>query len=84
MRRATHSIIPSSPPPEASAGGRLGSQTRYVAFGVPSSIFPPTQDVPPGAGRGAVGEEAWWEGVAVTLPLNRLYLFLVAVLLALV
>jgi hypothetical protein len=43
-----------------------------------SSLFPPTQDVPPGGGRRAVGWEAWWGAVVTTLPLNRLFSFFVA------
>ena len=39
-----------------------------------SSIIPPTEDIPPGAGRSEVGWEAWWEGVVANFPLNRLFL----------
>jgi hypothetical protein len=38
-----------------------------------SGIFPPTQDVPPGAGRRVAGGEAWWVDVVATLSLNRLF-----------
>jgi hypothetical protein len=40
-----------------------------------SSIFPPTEDVPHGAGRTVAGYEAWWVVVVVTFPLNHLFFF---------
>ena len=40
-----------------------------------SWLFPPTEDVPPGAGRRVVGWEAWWVDVVATLPLNRRFFF---------